>query len=215
MGKRNLERGKMGNQFYCLELQMHLTLPCDHVNCMLYRYDQREKESQALLPIQERFFDIGKFTSIITSHKHNDIVKIGKHEVAVTSYPTVPNVEYHVVLSDLWIDGGIWTNFRSRASRGQRRMIWCKWGDQSTISTETLRRLCDYIISLLGNSKKVGISCQGAHGRTGTLLAALIMTLERFKAKDAIEEVRQQYCKNAIETKGQENMLVKLERGEK
>jgi len=53
---------------------------------------------------------------------------------------------------------------------------------------------------------KVHVGCIGGHGRTGTLLAALVSL---YGEKDAIQYVRQHYCPKAVETEVQVQFLVK------
>jgi hypothetical protein len=53
---------------------------------------------------------------------------------------------------------------------------------------------------------KVMISCHGGHGRSGTALAAL-MVASGISGSKAIEMVRGDHCKNAIETAAQEDYI--------
>jgi len=55
------------------------------------------------------------------------------------------------------------------------------------------------------------ICCHGGHGRTGTALAALLVTrpYQPCSAEEAIKEVRE-YCPCAIETEEQENYIYEL-----
>ena len=50
------------------------------------------------------------------------------------------------------------------------------------------------------------MGCFGAHGRTGTLLAS-ILVYEGYTATDAINKVRKDYCDRAIENKKQEDLI--------
>lgn len=51
--------------------------------------------------------------------------------------------------------------------------------------------------------KLVDIGCFGGHGRTGTLLAVLLVEVEKLSPADAIEAVRKRYCGECIESKAQ------------
>jgi hypothetical protein len=65
----------------------------------------------------------------------------------------------------------------------------------------------------LGNmlaGQHVGIACMGGHGRTGTCMAALMIAVDGCSGKDAIEAVRTLHCARAIETKAQEDYLIRL-----
>jgi protein-tyrosine phosphatase len=62
---------------------------------------------------------------------------------------------------------------------------------------------------------KIIINCMGGKGRTGTALAALWMAANKLsgvfiEAVDAIELVRKNHCKSAVETKEQETYLAHL-----
>lgn len=72
---------------------------------------------------------------------------------------------------------------------------------------EEFSRLIDWLILQLSANKKVHLGCIGGHGRTGTVLSALVA---RFLGrKDAIEYVRKNYCEKAVESKVQVDFLVK------
>ena len=62
----------------------------------------------------------------------------------------------------------------------------------------------DYVIDYLQNGKKVHVGCKAGHGRTGMFLSALvqkIMSKELEQQKmSAIDYVRKNYCKKAVET---------------
>jgi hypothetical protein len=68
-------------------------------------------------------------------------------------------------------------------------------------------KLVDFTIKALQDGKKVHMGCIGGHGRTGLIFAALVKTM--LGEKDAIEYVRKNYCKKAVETKEQVNWLAK------
>lgn len=74
-------------------------------------------------------------------------------------------------------------------------------------SPEEFSQLIDWLILQLTANKKVHLGCLGGHGRTGTVLAALVA---RFMGrKDAIEYVRANYCKKAVESSEQVAFLMK------
>lgn len=59
---------------------------------------------------------------------------------------------------------------------------------------------------------KVLIYCMGGHGRTGTALSAVLIETSGFSAKQAVQWVRQNYCKRAVESKEQKQYLFDLEK---
>jgi len=67
------------------------------------------------------------------------------------------------------------------------------------------QKLLDYLGQALKDEKKVIVGCIGGHGRTGLLLAALHHHLTQ--SPDGMKQVRQQYCKKAIETQKQIDWL--------
>ena len=56
------------------------------------------------------------------------------------------------------------------------------------------------------NGERVEIGCIGGHGRTGTLLACMVV-LAGYEPTAAIDYVRSQYCHHAVETQGQEEWV--------
>lgn len=62
-----------------------------------------------------------------------------------------------------------------------------------------------HALSVARDGGKVEIACYGGHGRTGTFLAILdCLTMKVADAQWAIDKVQAAYCKEAIETRGQE-----------
>lgn len=72
---------------------------------------------------------------------------------------------------------------------------------------ESFRKMVDWTLDQLKQGKKVHVGCIGGHGRTGTFLAALV-AVHTGNTK-AVEYVRENYCKSAVESTSQVNFLVK------
>lgn len=68
-------------------------------------------------------------------------------------------------------------------------------------------KLIDYLAVQLTASKKIHVGCIGGHGRTGTVLSALVAVMAG--EKDAITYVRDHYCVKAVESASQVDFLVK------
>lgn len=51
--------------------------------------------------------------------------------------------------------------------------------------------------------KDVGVHCLAGHGRTGTMLAAIMIAIGRWDAKESVDFIRDRYCKSAVETEVQ------------
>ena len=63
---------------------------------------------------------------------------------------------------------------------------------------------------LIDNKYRMLIFCQGGHGRTGTAVACLMVTMLKFTAQEAIQWIRHNYCSSAIETTGQEAYIKRI-----
>lgn len=68
-------------------------------------------------------------------------------------------------------------------------------------------KMIDWLAEQIVAGKKVHAGCVGGHGRTGTLLAALVKVMTG--EPDAIEFVRKNYCKKVVESEGQVAFLGK------
>lgn len=89
-------------------------------------------------------------------------------------------------------------------------IIYVNWADGGALSLTALCRLLEAVQGYLTAGKKVEIGCIGAHGRTGTLVAALVMLCKK-RAADAVEWLWDNYCNNAVETKAQMDLLYEME----
>ncbi len=71
----------------------------------------------------------------------------------------------------------------------------------------TYRELLGWTLAQMEGGARVHAGCIGGHGRTGMFFAALVAVATG--RKDAINYVREHYCKKACETKTQIDFLVK------
>jgi len=69
------------------------------------------------------------------------------------------------------------------------------------------KKMIGWLAKQITHGKKVHVGCIGGHGRTGTVLSALVAVL--LKEKDAIQWVRKHYCAKAVESTAQVDFLVK------
>lgn len=69
-------------------------------------------------------------------------------------------------------------------------------------------QLIDWLALQLTATKKIHLGCIGGHGRTGTVLAALVAKMLPDEP-DAIGYVRKHYCSKAVESQAQIDFLVK------
>jgi hypothetical protein len=69
------------------------------------------------------------------------------------------------------------------------------------------KKMVTWLCNQLQEGKTVHVGCIGGHGRTGTVISAIVA--EMTGKKDAIQWVRKHYCKKAVEAKSQIEFLVK------
>ena len=121
------------------------------------------------------------------------------------------NVDLGVYLDDTWgrheltVSAGLNVPWASRR-RGKQVVIY-PWPDYSI--PDNVRRTTDmaeWVLQSVKAGRKVDIGCFGAHGRTGTLLA-LLLILQGATATEAIKQVRTEHCTLAIESGAQVQML--------
>jgi hypothetical protein len=72
---------------------------------------------------------------------------------------------------------------------------------------EQTKKLIEWLALNLSSNKKIHLGCIGGHGRTGTILAALVNVMTGEKA--ATDYVRQHYCKKVVESSIQIDWLFK------
>lgn len=63
---------------------------------------------------------------------------------------------------------------------------------------------------LQDNKYKMLTFCMGGHGRTGTAIASLLVTSLNWEPEEAVKWVKENYCKQAIETYHQTNYVYRL-----
>lgn len=88
--------------------------------------------------------------------------------------------------------------------------LYLNWRDMGVIPVLDLSIATVWCITRMMEGERLEIGCHGSHGRTGTLLAGILVYLGA-TAKDAIKEVRTRHCDRAIETKGQEDLIARYE----
>ena len=142
-------------------------------------------------------------------HLHQP-VQIGEYTVTAigSRYLTGPKREYMPEGRGIYLDYSSWKSELEHP--WSPSCILVKWPDFGTISLDAFTPLLTQVINHLRNGVPVEIGCIGAHGRTGTFLAGLIILLERLPVGEAIRSLRTRYCANAIETPAQELLLYAL-----
>lgn len=101
------------------------------------------------------------------------------------------------------------TSIRDDCRDDDMAVLYVPWRDMGVVSYRTLSAAVVWSLTHVGAGGRLEIGCVGGHGRTGTMLGAILIYMGR-TGKEAINEVRERYCKKAIETKGQEDLLLSL-----
>jgi hypothetical protein len=133
-------------------------------------------------------------------------LKVGKYEIygGSCSRPIVKDADIYVGLDHSMSFSG--SNY--------------PWEDNHTVEFQYLitdmaapkdpasfKKLIHYLAAELTAGKKVHVGCIGGHGRTGTVLSALVKVMTG--EADATTYVREHYCKKAVESKSQIAFLKK------
>ena len=92
-----------------------------------------------------------------------------------------------------------------------RRMVFVRWPDWGVIGIDRFKRLIRLAHRTLKEGQTVEVGCIGAHGRTGTFLAGLMVEVEGIGYQEAVQAIRRQYCLKAIENYPQEEMVRDVE----
>lgn len=92
----------------------------------------------------------------------------------------------------------------------EMKSLYVGWPDFGAIGLDLLTKVALWTQTQIEDGGKVEIACYGGHGRTGTLVAALAIISGK-TAKEAIFDLRRDYCYLSIEGVMQENLLYDLE----
>ena len=104
------------------------------------------------------------------------------------------------------IGGTIGTRKVPWAIKPQREWYYVPWPDMQALDIEALMPMLTWTVQQLLDGKRIEAGCFGGHGRTGTFVACMMVACG-WKGKDAIKEVRNNYCKSAIESASQEKLI--------
>jgi hypothetical protein len=84
------------------------------------------------------------------------------------------------------------------------------WPNRGAIELPKFASIIETIIDEMKEGQTVDIGCMEGHGRTGTVLAGLIMKLENLSASAAITAVQERHCPDAIEADTQKQLLAEF-----
>lgn len=82
-------------------------------------------------------------------------------------------------------------------------VILVSWEDGQGTQMALLEWLVETAEQEINKGGYIELACYGAHGRTGTLAACILGSVENLNAKEAIEKVRHYHCPKAVETRAQ------------
>jgi hypothetical protein len=146
-------------------------------------------------------------TSMATRcYEHHPALKLGKGTLygGAARTPKVKDADIYVVLQSGDMNG--WQSdpwekqVRTEVYYGIRDM-------NAPENVPRFKKLVTWVCTQLQQGKKVHVGCIGGHGRTGTVISAIVA--EMTGEKDAIQYVRKHYCKKAVESKAQVAFLMK------
>jgi len=73
---------------------------------------------------------------------------------------------------------------------------------------KNFKKMINWMVKQLEDGKRIQVGCIGGHGRTGLVLAALVQ-VTGIAPKNAIQWVRKNHCKKAVESESQIKFLMK------
>lgn len=149
-------------------------------------------------------FDLGDGTKVYATAKRDIGFKVDPRET--------DQIDCAVYLDTQWIKSNLlWTNGRMpKDYRLGPEFLFVDWPDMGVVPLEILDQAVRWATHRMDQGLRLGTGCIGAHGRTGSFLAALLIQ-RGASASEAIEKVRKDHCKHAIETTSQEEMVSKYE----
>lgn len=152
-------------------------------------------------------YDAFSGTSLaVRCYESHPMLKIGKGKLYGGSarFPKVKNADVYVVLQS-----GDMAGLQSDPW-DEHRVTEIQYAIRDMHAPEDVRRfkkLVTWLCTQLQDGKTVHVGCIGGHGRTGTLLSAIVA--EALGEKDAIQYVRKHYCKKVVEAREQVAFLMK------
>jgi protein-tyrosine phosphatase len=164
--------------------------------------------------VWDPYYELPAAASVYQCHHWGQIVEVGSYTVRCSGSTyegkwQAPDVGVYLDFSWAAITN---TDLKSSdvfSVEGNGDYLIAKWKDFGVISLDKLETLVSIVVDELRADSVVEIGCIGGHGRTGTLLAAVLGKIEKLPAKRAVQEVRRRYCDKAVETQGQMDLLDK------
>jgi hypothetical protein len=142
----------------------------------------------------------------VRCYESHPVLKVGKGKLygGAAFSPVKSDLDVYVVLQkgDM---GGRQSDPWEKQARVEVQYSINDMGVPSNVSR--FKKMVTWLCSQLQDGKSVHVGCIGGHGRTGTVLSAIVA--EALGETDAIQYVRKHYCKRAVESREQVQFLMK------
>ena len=125
-----------------------------------------------------------------------------------------PDITMGCYLDDTWMKARVMftsdfrpdNNFSQLFKENDYPYIIVNWSDMGVVPLTDFSEIVAWCMTQIKHGEKLDIACVGGHGRTGTLLAGILL-LQNYTADEAIDKVRKEHCNRAIETVAQEQLI--------
>lgn len=150
--------------------------------------------------LKQEGFKMKKSWNIFDSHRmpcHTGPVEVVKNLFCgsqAESLQMVSSIQVDILVPLDSLDGRVW----ELGFRGE--ILYCPIQDYGVLPTDVLNKLVSKILCRLKYGKKIGLFCQGGHGRTGYVASVV---LGKLGYEDPIGFLRQHYCEQAVESSAQ------------
>jgi hypothetical protein len=122
-----------------------------------------------------------------------------------SSWPVVRDADIYVALQS-----GSSSDLASDPWLTAPKVVEVHFGVRDQHAPDNIKRfkkMIDWLCNQLQEGKKIHVGCIGGHGRTGTVLSAIVA--QALGEKNAIQYVRKNYCTRAVESSEQIHFLMK------
>ena len=163
----------------------------------------KKKKKSGTPDVYDAFSGTSMSTRCYESHP---VLKIGKGKLygGSASHPKVTDADIYVALQSGSTSGKQSDPWEAQNVVEVRYSI----DDMDAPKNVTrFKKMITWLCNQLQKGKTVHVGCIGGHGRTGTVLSAIVA--EGAGKKDAIQWVREHYCKKAVESTSQVEFLKK------
>lgn len=162
---------------------------------------------------QKQKFNFRKFLGGVKLCKHyRQPVRVGARQIYVSAYYDAPAIipdeslepDLQVYLDATWLEPInmpiLSCGLHKALPTPAIPTIYVPWYDGRGLPQATLHWVVRTILDEMEKGKMIELGCGGGHGRSGAILACLLIEAEGLDPKDAINEVRKRYCVEAVES---------------